>query len=167
MNFQFYLERLYNAKDFQKFLKENKKAYPCSAFFVINKENPNEKNQQHFDYYIPSTNKMFSFKLEEDCQRTPIEVRDQKTPEKISMNYDFDFNEIEEIIKNKMQEEKVTEKIQKILLSLQHLKEKDYFIGTVFISSMGIISLHIDIEEKKIILFEKRSLLDMIKIIKK
>jgi len=83
------------------------------------------------------------------------------------MNYDFDFNEIEEIIKNKMQEEKVTEKIQKILLSLQHLKEKDYFIGTVFISSMGIISLHIDIEEKKIILFEKRSLLDMIKIIKK
>src|SRR3989339_315932 len=149
MNFQFYLERLYNAKDFQKFLKENKKAYPCSAFFVINKENPNEKNQQHFDYYIPSTNKMFSFKLEEDCQRTPIEVRDQKTPEKISMNYDFDFNEIEEIIKNKMQEEKVTEKIQKI------------------ISSLGIISLHIDIEEKKVILFEKRSFFDMIKIIKK
>src|SRR3989339_792789 len=118
MNFQFYLERLHNTKDFQKFLKENKKAYPCSAFFVINKENPNEKNQQHFDYYIPSTNKMFSFKLEEDCQRTPIE-------------------------------------------------ERDYFIGTVFISSMGIISLHIDIEEKKVILFEKRSFFDMIKIIKK
>jgi len=66
-----------------------------------------------------------------------------------------------------MFEEKVTNKIQKILLSLQRLDNKDFLVGTVFISGLGMIKVHVDINDMKIVLFEKRSVLDMISIKKR
>ena len=49
MNFQFYLEKLMDSGDFQKFKKENPNAYLCSGFFSIDKEKGLD-NQQHLDY---------------------------------------------------------------------------------------------------------------------
>ena len=100
MNFQFYLEKLYASPDFQKFIEENKGAYLCSCFFV----NDNEKgdNKQHFDYFLPSDKKMFSFKIESDCERVPVELFDDKIPTKISDNHDFSFEEIEKLVLQKI-----------------------------------------------------------------
>ena len=64
MNFQFYAEKLKNSKKYQKFLKENKNAFLCSCLFVIDKEEG--KDKQHFDFYIPSSKKIFSIPLEEN-----------------------------------------------------------------------------------------------------
>ena len=64
MNFQFYVEKLKNSKDFKSFIKENKGAFLCSCFFVIDKEEPGKGDKQHFDFYVPSTKKAFSFILE-------------------------------------------------------------------------------------------------------
>ena len=58
-------------------------------------------------------------------------------------------------------------KIQKIILSLQNYKGKETLSGTVFISMMGMIKISIDISEMKILDFEKKSIMDMIKIIRK
>jgi hypothetical protein len=192
MNFQFYLEKLYASEDFQKFIEENKDAYLCSCFFVIDKEKNEDK--QHFDYFIPSTNKMFSFKIESGCERVPVENIENKIPKKISDNHNFDFSEIEKIILEKIDKEEIKTKIQKILFSLQNsegtpqaytqevreslrdldkssqkisTKGKDVLLGTVFISALGMIKIQIDLEDMKIIEFEKKSFLDMFKIIKK
>lgn len=166
MNLQFYLEKLYDSEIFKKFIKENPDAFLCSGFFVIDKTGK-ETNKQHFDYYLPGIKKMFSFKMESGTEKVPVEMFEEKVPEKISINYDFDFEDIEKIIVDEMEKQGIKAKIQKILLSLQKLDGKDFLIGTVFVSALGMIKVHIDISERKIILFEKKSFFDMINVLKK
>ena len=87
--------------------------------------------------------------------------------EEISLKHDFYFKEIEDLIVKEMEANKVKNDIQKILFSMQRVKGKDYLIGTIFIPMLGMIKVNIDIAEKKITDFEKRSFLDMMKIFKK
>ncbi len=160
MNLKFYLEKLKSSEEYKKFMKENSDAYLCSGFFVIDKQG--EDNQQHFDFYVPSKKEMFSFKLDDDVKLVPVEIFDKRTPEKIG-GINFYFDEIERIIEKRMQEENLKDKVQKILLSLQKLSGKDFLVGNVFISGFGILKINIDISEKKITLFEKKSFFDMIR----
>lgn len=165
MNFQFYLEKLRASENFQNFLKENSDAYPCSCFFAVDKQG--RDNQIHFDYFVPNIKKMFSFQLEKEMEKVPLELFDSKIPEKISMNSDFDFKDVEELILNRMKKEKIENKIQKMLFSLQKIGKKDFLIGTIFISGLGLLKVNIDISKRKITQFNKSSFLDMMKIIKK
>ena len=71
------------------------------------------------------------------------------------------------MILNKMKEENVNKQIQKLLFSLQNMKGKNFLIGTIFISGMGILKVTISLDENTIVNFEKKSILDMFKIIKK
>jgi hypothetical protein len=169
MNFQFYVEKLFASKSFEDFKKEFPKAICVSGFFVFDLENEKKPdNKQHFDYYDKETDKLYSFKLEDDCNRILIEVPvNAPKLEEIGINYNFDFNEIESLIRREMEEKKITSKIQKILVSMQNLKGKDYLVGTIFISGFGIIQTTIDINEMKIKDFEKKSFLDMMRVIKK
>ncbi|MBT3405271.1 hypothetical protein HN832_04825 [archaeon] len=165
MNIQFYVEKLFEGKEFVDFQKENSDAYPCGGFFVIDFENlkkPDNKN--HLDYFVPSINKMFSFQLEEGVSKVPVENFGEKAPEKIKLNYDFEFEKIENLILEKMGKENIKNQIQKILLSLQAKDGKDFLVGTVFLSGMGILKLVVDIGEMKITEFEKKSFFDMLKI---
>ncbi len=165
MNFQFYLEKLKASESFKKFIEENPDAFACSGFFIIDKEG--KDNKSHFDFYLPKQKKMFSFQLEEGIKLVPIEMIGEKIPEKISLNLNFDFKNIEKIIEEKMQAEEIRNKIQKILLSLQKIDGKDFFVGTVFISGLGMLKIAIDLKEMKITEFEKKSFFDMLKIKKK
>ena len=165
MNLQFYIEKLFESDVFKKFRKENKEAYLCSGFFSIDRQGTD--NQQHLDFYVPSEKKMFSIKLENNIEFAPLENYDERVPEKLKENLDFDFDEIENMIINKMKEENVNKQIQKLLFSLQNLNGKNFLIGTIFISGMGILKVTISLDENKIISFEKKSILEMFKIIKK
>ena len=165
MNFQFYLEKLFASEDFEKFKKENKDAYLCSAFFSIDKKG--KDNQQHLDFYVPSTKKLFSFKFGETVQMIPMDVHDERIPEKLSDNFNFNFSEIEKMVEDKMKEEKVDKQIEKLLFSLQKMDGKDFIIGTIFVAGLGILKVTVDLDEKKITGFEKKSFFDMMKIIKK
>lgn len=167
MNFQFYLEKLLSSEVFEKFMKENPSAFLCSGFFAIDKKSNN--NQQHFDYFNPELNKMFSFKFDNGkIDLIPVEnFEDNFIPRKISDNYDFDFGEIGKMIEDRMNEEKIDKKIEKILLSLQNKGGRDFLIGTVFISGLGMIKVLIDLNEKKIVEFEKKSFFDILRVKKK
>ncbi len=168
MNFQFYVEKLFDSEEFQNFLKENKDAYPCGGFFVVDLENlKNPDNKNSIDYFSPSINKMFSFKFEKGVEKTPVENFGGKIPEKIKLNYNFEFEEIEDLIRKKMEEEQISKGIQKMLFSLQARENKCFLVGTVFISGMGILNLVIDLEERNIIEFSRKSFMDMISILKK
>ena len=147
MNFQFYLEKLFASPDFRKFKQENPEAYPCSCFFAIDiEEIENPDNKQHFDYYVPGIRKMFSFQIESGCARIPIEMIGDESPKEISNNYDFELKDIEQMIGNKMQEQNITNKIQKILISLQKFEGKDFIVATVFISGLGMLKVKIDMD---------------------
>lgn len=166
MNFQFYLEKLLKSKEFQKFEKENKDAFLCSGFFIIDKKEGG--NSQNLDYFVHSSKKMFSFKLNEDVELVPVENYGEDIEfEKLSDNLNFDFEEIERIIEGKMFDEKIKNKIEKMLLSLQSLKGRNYILGTIFISGLGLIKIKIDLESKEVSDFEKKSFFDMMRIVKK
>jgi hypothetical protein len=166
MNFQFYFEKLLESKDFKKFIKENKDAFLCSGFFIVDKKG--EENKQSIDYFVPSTNKMYSFKIDNKVEMIPIEDYGKVfKPEKIPDNVNFIFEDIENLIQERMEKEKVKNKIEKLLLSLQAKDKKNYILGTIFISGLGIIKARIDLNEGKIVDFEKMSFFDMMKVVKK
>ncbi len=165
MNFQFYLEKLSGSDEFKNFKKTHPDAYFCSAFFVIDKEG--KGNEVHFDYFLPKEKKIISFQLEKDIQQIPVEIFDKRIPEKISINQDFEFDDIERLINDEMEKQGVKSKIQKIILSLQNLKGKDFLVGTIFVSMLGILKINISLSDKKVESFEKKSFFDMVKVLKK
>lgn len=165
MNIQFYLEKLHASEEFKKFMDENPSAYLCSGFFSIDKEG--KDNQQHLDYYVPDSKKMFSFQLEGEIKLIPAQIFEGYVPSKLLVNNNVDFDEVEKIIMEKVEKENVKNKIQKILLSLQNKDGNDFFISTIFISGFGMLKLNIDISEMKVVLFEKKSFLDIMKIVKR
>lgn len=166
MNFQFYFEKLISSKDFKNFISENKDAFLCSAFLAVDKKG--NDNKQNIDYFVPSLNKMFSFKLDNKIELVPVEDYGKEfKPEKIPDNLDFDFDYVEKLIEGEMFEKKITNKIEKLLLSVQVKDKKIYILGTIFISGLGLLKVKIDLNEKRIVDFEKMSFFDMIKIVKK
>jgi hypothetical protein len=166
MNFQFYFEKLIDSEDFQKFSSEHKDAFFCSGFFSVDKKG--EDNKQNLDYFVPSINKMFSFKMNNKVEIVPVEDFGKNfKPEKIPDNVNFDFTEIEDMVQDRMEKDKIKNKIEKLLLSLQAKDKKSYILGTIFISGLGLIKVKIDLEDKKITDFEKMSFFDMVKIVKK
>lgn len=161
MNFQFYFEKLTASEVFENFMRESKDAYACGGFFIIDLQGSD--NKQHFDYYVPSLKKIFSFKLEGGVQMIPVEMIDPRIPEKIKSNYNFDFKDIEKMILEEMKKQEINKELQKIILSLQSLDGKDYLIGTAFISGLGMIKINLEISEMKIVVFEKKSFFDMVR----
>lgn len=165
MNSQFLLEKLNSSEEFKNFEKENKDAYLCSGFFVIDMENETG-NQYHFDFFVPESGKSFSFELEQGIKLVPLE-RYGQVLEKISFNSHFDFEEIEKIISREMEMNKIKNKVQKMIFSLQNVKGKDMFLGTIFVSGFGMIKANIDLKEKRLTNFEKKSFFDMLNIMRK
>jgi len=165
MKLQFYEEKLESSDVHKKFKKENSKAYLCSAFIVVDKEG--KDNKMHLDYFIPETKEMVSFHLNDEIVKVPLETYDDKTPEKISLDDSLSLEEIEKIIEEKMKAENLSNKIQKIILSLQKLGGEDILAGTVFISMLGMIKIRINAKSKDIIDFEKKSLMDIMNVLKR
>ena len=167
MNSQFLLEKLKDSEEFKKFKRENKSAYLCSGFFIIDLENKETGNQYHLDFFVPESKKTFSFELEAGIKVVPLERIDEKIFGKIYLKEDFDFDEIEKIISKEMEKNKVNNKIQKMIFSLQNLKGKDFLLGTIFVSGFGMIKVNISLSDKKITDFEKKSFFDMLNIMRK
>lgn len=167
MKFQFYHEKLIDSEEYQNFRRENPGAFPCSGFFVLDREKDGANNQVHFDFWLPQYEKMYSFKLNGPIEFVNVENFDKRPFEELSMNYTFDLEEVEKKILSRMKEENVKGKIQKLLFSLQKLNKVDFLVITVFLNNMGLLKINYDIAEKKITEFEKKSFFDMLKITRK
>ncbi len=165
MNFKYYLRQLQENSNYKKFMKENPDAFLCSGFFTIDKEGSD--NKQHLDFFVPSKESMASFQMEQNIKMTIIDLLEKKVPEKISLDFDIDFDEIEKQIIEKMKAHGITNRIQKLIFSLQKLEDKDYLTGTVFISMFGLIKVNIELKTNKIIDFEKKSFFDLVSVFKK
>jgi hypothetical protein len=167
MNSQFFFEKLENSEEYKKFMKENPQAYLCSAFFIIDFDTQPPENKFHFDYYLPSSKKTFSFELESGIKLVELERFDEKVLEKVSTETHFDFDEIYDKISKEMENKKISNKIQKMIFSLQNFENKDMLFGTIMLSGLSLIKMIFDISEDKITDFEKKSFFDMMKIVKK
>lgn len=167
MNFQFYYEKLIDSEEYQKFVRENPDAYPCSGFFAMDKENEGKDNRVHFDFWLPGVEKMYSFSVHGGpVEFVNVENYDKRPFEKIGLNYDFDLRDFEKMILERKESEKIKGSVQKLLFSLQKFEGRDYLVTTVFLNNFGMLKINIDVAEKGITSFEKKSFMDMFKIIK-
>jgi len=90
----------------------------------------------------------------------------EKAPEKINLNVDFVFEDVEKLILREMEKQNIKQKIQKIMISLQNFEGKEILVCTVFISMLGILRVHIGLEgedKRKVTLFEKKSFFDIVR----
>lgn len=167
MKFQFYNEKLLASDEYLKFKKENPTAYACSGFFALDLEKNGENNQVHFDFWLPEFEKMYSFKVRGPVEFVNVENFDKRPFEKLSMNYDFDLEEVKGLIQKRMEDEKIKGKMKKLLFSLQKLDGQDYLLATVFLDNMAMLKVTYNIVDKNIDSIEKKSFMDIFKIIKK
>jgi len=165
MNSQFLFEKLESSDEYKKFIKENPKAYLCSGFFIIDMEK-NPENKYHFDFYVPESKKTFSFELENGVRLVPLERNDEKILEKVSMKNHFDFDELKEKTLNEMASNKITNKVQKMIFSLQCKDKQEVLFATIFVSGFALLKFDFDLKTKKITNFEKKSFFDMMKVVK-
>jgi len=166
MNLQFYTEKLAHSEEYKKFMKKHKDAYFYSGFFSVDKEG--KDNQVHLDFFILNSEEVFSFRVDgQEIVLSPITIYDEKVPEKISNKLDVDFGFYENLILKEIENQKIKNKIQKFLFSLQRLENKDYLIVTCFLSNFGLVKMHICLEDNKISHFEKKSIFDMVSVFKK
>ena len=100
----------------------------------------------------------------ENSKFVPVEVNSDEIPEKISLDLEFDFKEVEDLISQRMEKEGIKNKIQKFLFSLQRKDGKHFIVGTVFFSMLGLIKTNIDLEKMEIVDFEKKSFFDVMKV---
>ena len=165
MNLRFYIEKLEHSKEYKTFIKKNKDAYFYSGFFSVDKEG--KDNQVHLDFFIPSSEEVFSFRVDGEIALSPIIIYDEKVPEKISNKLDVDFGFYEDLILKEIENQKIKNKVQKFLFSLQRLDKKNYMIVTCFLSSFGLVKLHVCLKDNTISHFEKKSIFDMVSVFKK
>jgi len=159
MNFQFYVEKLQESEKYNELIKKNKKAFLCSCFFVIDKTG--KESQQHFDFW--DGEKIKSFQLEKG-EIVDVANNGDWKPTEISLDLSFDFEDIEDLVFDRIEEEKIKTTVQKYLFSLQQKDGKNFLIGTVFISNLGMLRVNIDLDEMKIVSFEKKSFFDVLKV---
>lgn len=160
-----YLKELQKSGNFKQFLKENPGTFFCSAFFVIDKEK--DDNKQHLDFYVPGQEKIFSFQMENNIKMSTIELLDKKIPGKIQVKSDIDFGGVEDRILDEMERRKISSKIQKLIFSLQKVGERNFLIGTIFLSMFGLLKVLVDADTGKMTDFEKKSVFDMVNIFRK
>ncbi len=165
MNLGFYMEKLHSSDKFQTFLKENPSAYLCSGFFVVDREK--KDNKVHFDYLNPENKRISSFQMENGIKMVNLENVESHVFENVPEDLEVDFDELQKIIENEMKRNEVKSRIQKMMLSLQKNDGRTSLIGTVFISTLGMIRVGISLPEKKITEFEKKSFFDIINVFKK
>ncbi|MBU1252480.1 MAG: hypothetical protein KJ905_03250 [Nanoarchaeota archaeon] len=172
MNLQFYFEKLNDSDDFKKFFLENPEAYFCSGFFTIDFEG--QDNQRHIDYYVPTSKKIISFRLDSSSDASVVmqEARpdvegDFPAPEKLNDEIDFDFDEIQKIIREETEKKEKGTKVNKMLISLQKRDGKESLVCTVFVSRFGLLKINIDFKGKdgtpEIVFFKKKSLFDLVR----
>ncbi|MFZ1970634.1 MAG: hypothetical protein WAU65_00430 [Candidatus Nanoarchaeia archaeon] len=165
MNIQYYLEQLKKSKDFLQFIKENPTAYLCSGFFIIDKQE--NDNKQHLDFFVPGKEKIFSFEIEGEGKMTILDCLDKTIPEKIIVNFNLDFEDIQDKIMDKIRQQGINNRVQKYILSMQKIDDKNFLMGTVFLSMFGLLKVVINLDENKITDFQKKSFFDMVSVFKK
>lgn len=164
MNLEFFREKLESSEVYKKFIEENPEAYLCSAFFIVDFSGE-EKNQYHLDFYDSSKEKWFSFSVDEEIKEIPVNKISEESskPFKLVGDSNLNFDEVKILIQDKMSQEGIKPVLKKLIMVIQNIDGRDYFVITAFISMLGLLKVHIDCKDKKITLFEKKNFFEMLK----
>jgi hypothetical protein len=159
------LQEIESSKAFANFKKENPKAKLCAGFFVIDYQQG--QDQKQLDYLLENKD-IYTFILDKEIamrKAETIEGAKQDLPE-LSRDIKVDLDDVENILKEKLKEEKIENKLVKIIAVLQVYDSKQIWNLNCMMENMDILRVHIDTQNGEIIHFEKRNMMEFVKKVK-
>ena len=153
------LAKLKESKEFAKFKEENKDAYLCSAFFIIDYET--KINTQQIDFFLPKENKICLFNINGKITRKIDDIFEtkEKKLEELDPHVMIEVKDVEEIAKKEWKDKS----IKKIFAVLQKKENNQRWNLTCITEGAIILKMQIDSETGKIFKKEERNLMDFIK----
>lgn len=159
MKIQHYLKRLGESKEFKEFKGKHEKSYLCAGFFVLDFETG--KHMHQIDYALPN-GKIATFMLDEGIKVKISEQAIKKKLPELMPETKIDLEALKGIVEDEMKNRTVTEKIKKIIAILHIVDNKPIWNLQCILDGLSLLQIHID-DEGNILKFEKRSLMDLIK----
>jgi heme-degrading monooxygenase HmoA len=145
---------------FKKFKKQNKEAYFCAAFFVFDYEQKEDKFQ--LDYWV-SEDDIETFVVSDKITQQKAQMAEKEQLKEIKKDeIKVDLPEVLGIVKKEAEKTKFNP--SKIIVILQRLKESEQLIWNITgFSGFNLLRMHIAMD-KKLLLNEKKSMMEMMKI---
>jgi hypothetical protein len=159
------LKEIESSEAFINFKKTNKDAKLCAGFFIIDYQQ--EQNQKQLDYCLENKD-IFTFVLDREIsikKAETIEGMKQELPE-LNREIRIDLDEAEKILQEKIKQEKVENKLLKIIAVLQIYEEKQIWNLNCMLEGLDILRVHIDVQTGEVIKFEKRNMMEFVKKVK-
>ena len=163
MNFTTLLKKVESSKEFRNFKQEHPDAELCIGFFIINYET--DINQEQIDYKTKDS--VFSFYIQNNevkfNKEELIETDEKHKIKKISSKINIDLDEIKELVREKLIQENINLRLEKIIAILQMHESQQVWNITIILNGLVIINMLIDSTTKQIIKFDRKNLSDFVR----
>jgi hypothetical protein len=165
-------EKLEKSKEYSQFKNENKEAFFCAGFFILNFKN------EVFDYSLDfrDEKELFTFKIpfSEDnannnliLQKEPL-LEGRKPLEKLYkaevLKIKLGLEGLKSRVEAQLLEKKISNKLNELIAVIQTIEGKLLWNITAMAEGFVIISIQIDAISGELLKFDKRNLLDFVSI---
>ncbi len=167
MKVEHYIKKLKKSKEFNDFTKDDPQSYLCSVFLV--RDFIGNHNETQLDFYSPKIKKIISFKVDRGVTKIPIDKRAETithkkfVPKKLDEKINLDVDVLKPTILDDMHNRGLTGEIQKILVILHELDDRNVWNCTCFLGGLGLLQCHIEDSSGTVLFMEKKSFFDLIK----
>lgn len=162
MSFKDSLKKLKASKEFKKFKAKNKSAFLFSAFFVLNSQL--ELETQQIDYFL-TRKRVATFLINDKIEFKTDEFNPKGKITAINENIKIDIDDLKKIIENEINKKSLANfGINKIIVVLQKINNKQMWNVTCLLSSLKMLRLHINCFNGKILESKEASVFDFISV---
>jgi hypothetical protein len=149
-----------------------KKKYPNIFLYAIFSILDSEKFTRDLDYYLNEREvAMFSFKNEKiEMKISKLDeniVENTKKPLPISGKITLEPEIVAEIVKKELNKNEINSSISKLILTLMNQDDNNIWKVNCILTNLDILMIDVSDKDKKVIKFEKKSLGDFVKYMKK
>lgn len=164
MTFASLYKRITESEAFKMFSRENPDSEMVIGFFILNLESGTSQEQLDFK----TKDKIFSFSVNQDDeiivnQEELVESFEDKKLQKISPEIKVDLEDLKNIVQNKLNEEKIQNKLEKIIAILQINEKEEVWNLTCILYGLAIIHILVNPQSGEITKFERKSMSDFVK----
>jgi hypothetical protein len=151
---------------FKDFIMNNPDAKLCAGFFII--DFFSNDNKRSLDYMLGDIIYTFDLKNNDSVlmvQDKLIEIKDRKMPElkELPENIAYDLEDVKTTAQIISLDNGISSKFNKIIAVLQNLDDKNIWNLTCMLEGLIILNILIDADSCKVIKFEKKSMMDLIR----
>lgn len=172
MNFTQIFQRIESSEAFKNFKEKYPEAELCAGFFILDLLGTND-NKQSLDYKTENEIFTFTINIDDEIIMEKDRLLDESTRpklKKISPDIKVEVEELKSIAGIEALENGISAKFHKIIAVLQNYKgeltnsdDKEVWNLTCMLEGLIILNIIIDAETGKILKFERKSMMDMIK----